>query len=82
MTGPADPAVPLTDDGTEHGRVSGARPFGHHRGALQPIPRFPKSTVDIEQDRLMAAHRPIQVPGGIPVGKGPTAPNTTPASFS
>jgi hypothetical protein len=76
----AEPVVPLTDGGTED-VPSRATPFGHPRGALRAIPRFPKSTSDVEADRLVAAHRPIQIPGGIPVGNGPTAPSTTPAAF-
>lgn len=69
-----EPAVPLTDGGTESYHSGSVRPYGHPRGALRPIPRFPPSTSDIEAAKIAfgpgsSAH-PLPVSGTSPVPEG------------
>lgn len=48
--------------------------FGHPRGALLAIARYPLSTADVEADKLLASKKPIGVGGSYPVAQGGITP--------
>lgn len=75
MTGPSEAGehVELTDGGTEtYPNRLGVIAFGHPRGALRAIPRYPLDGSDIEAMKVQASIRPIADGSGLgyPVGQG------------
>jgi hypothetical protein len=75
MTGPANAGEPvaLTDGGTEIDPYrDGVVAFGHPRGALRAIPRYPLDGSDIEAMHLAFSRRPISDTSGkaYPVAQG------------
>jgi len=52
----------------------GVSPFGHPRGALRPIPRYPLSLATIEADKILASIKPLNVGGSYPVAQGGIPP--------